>query len=79
MRITEVARRTGATPDQIRYLERKRYITPQWASLKKRRVREYSESELLKIEFIVKYLRQGFKHEVAYQKALDELKQPRLV
>ena len=79
MHITEVARQTGATVDQIRYLEKKGYIRAQWAHLKNRLVRDYVEAEIQKIELIVKYLTQGFKYDVAYEKAMVEMKQPRLV
>jgi DNA-binding transcriptional MerR regulator len=79
MRITEVAKSTGATPDQVRYLEKKKYIRSRWKRLKTRRVRDYSATEVHKIEHIIKYLDQGFKYDIAYQKAMEELAQPRLV
>ncbi len=79
MRITEVARRTGATPDQVRYLEKKKYIRSRWKRLKTRRVRDYSATEVCKIAHIMHYLAQGFKYDIAYQKAREELAQPRLV
>ena len=79
MHITQLAKRTGATPDQVRYLERKGFIKPRWVRLKERRVRDYSEAEVRKIELILKYLNQGFKHDVAYQKAVEEMQRPRLL
>ena len=79
MHITELARRTGGTIDQIRYLERKRYIEPSWVQLKNRYVRDYPESEVHKVEIIVQYLCQGFRYDVAYQKAMEEIQSPRLI
>ena len=79
MRITEVAKRIGATSDEIRYFETKGYIRSRWKRLNTRRVRDYSEAEIRKIELIVKYRRQGFQHGVAYEKALEEMERPRLV
>lgn len=79
MRMTEVAKCTGATPDQVRYLEKKKYIRSRWKRLKTRRVRDYSVTEVRKIEYIIKYLDQGFKYDIAYQKAMEELAQPRLI
>ena len=79
MRITETAKQMGATPDEIRYFEKKGYIRSHWRRLNKRRVREYSGAEVRKIELIVKYRRQGFEHDVAYRKALEEMERPRLV
>ena len=35
--------------------------------------REYSEVDVKKIALIWKYLKKGFKHKSAYQKALEEL------
>jgi hypothetical protein len=49
------------------------------ARLKMRRVKDYSATEVHKIEHIMKYLDQGFKYDIAYQKAMEELAQPRLV
>ena len=79
MRITELAKHLGTTEHQIRYLERKGYIEPNWILLESRRVRQYPDSEVLKTELIVKYLSQGFRYDIAYQKAKDELRRPRLV
>ncbi len=79
MRITEVAKSTGATPDQVRYLEKKKYIRSRWKQLKTRRVKDYSATEVRKIEHIIKYLDQGFKYDIAYQKAMEELDQPHLI
>ena len=79
MRITEVAKQLGILPDEIRWLERKGYIKTKWVVLKNRRVRDYSKKEVRKIELIIKYRRQGFEHGVAYQKAIEEIENPRLL
>ena len=79
MRLTEVAKQLGILPDQIRWFEKKGYVEPGWTLLKRRRVRDYPEDEVRKIGCIVKYRRQGFEHDVAYQKAMKELSNPRLV
>jgi len=79
MRITDVAKLIGVMPDEIRWLEKKGYIKPTWKTLKKRQVRDYPEIEVDKIKLIVKYRREGFEHEVAYQKAKEEWEHPRLV
>ena len=79
MRITELARLTGATTDQIRYLERKRYIHPSWVNLNKRRVRNYNDGDAHKVVTIIKYLYQGFRYDIAYRKAMEEMQNPRLI
>lgn len=79
MRITELAKRTGASTDQIRYLERKRFINPSWVHLNRRRVRDYTDNDAYKAETIIKYLEQGFRYDVAYQKAMEELQSSRLI
>lgn len=79
MRITEVARRAGVTTDDIRYLEMKGYIQCQWITPKNRSIRDYVDSEVSKIELIIKYRREGFEHEMAYSKAMDEMQRPRLI
>jgi DNA-binding transcriptional MerR regulator len=79
MRITEVSKQTGTTPDLIRYFEAKGFITADRIVVHTREVRDYSESIVSIIELILKFVNQGFKHDVAYQKAMSELQQPRLV
>ena len=79
MRITEAAKQTGATTDQVRYLERKGFVRSCWVQLKQRRVRDYSGDDLVRIQTIVKYLDQGFRLDAAYQRALDEILQPPLI
>ena len=39
--------------------------------------KEYSEEDLKKLELIWKYLQNGFKHKIAYQKAMEELQNPK--
>jgi DNA-binding transcriptional MerR regulator len=79
VRITEVAKQLAILPDEIRWFETKGYIKPKWVVLKNRRVRDYSKKEMRKIELIVKYRRQGFEHDMAFQKAMEEMENPRLV
>lgn len=79
MRITDVAKLVGVMPDAIRWFEKKGYVKPTWKTLKKRQVRDYPEVEVQKIKLIVKYRREGFEHEVAYQKAKEELERPQLL
>ncbi len=79
MRITEVAKQFGVMPDDIRWFEKKGYVEPGWTLLRNRHVRDYPDNEVRKIELIVKYRREGFELDVAYQKAMDEMENPRLV
>ena len=79
MRVTEVARWTGATSYEIRYCERKGFMQAGTTRLKERLVRDYPEAELQKIRLIVKYRRQRFRHDTAYEKALEEIERPRLI
>lgn len=79
MRITELAKRFSVTTDQIRYLERKGYIESTWTQLDKRRIRYYPEREINKLELLIKYIDQGFRYDMAYQKAIEEMQNPRFV
>ena len=79
MRITELAKRFSVTTDQIRYLERKGYIESTWTQLDKRRIRYYPEREINKLEFLIKYLDQGFRYDIAYQKTIEEIQNPRFM
>ncbi len=78
MRITELARKTGATVDELRYMDMKGFISTARVRLKQREVRQYQDSDIRKIELIVRYRREGFTWDAAYQKTLHELENPPL-
>mgnify|MGYP000218109184 CR=1 FL=1 len=79
MRITEVANRTGVSADQIRYLERKGFVESTRVQINKRLVRDFSEEAVRTIDAISIYLAQGFKYDVAHEKANQDIAQPRLI
>ena len=79
MGISELARELGVSADLLRYLEHKGFVEPSRRILKKREVRDYSDEQVDFVKLIAKYIRQGFKHDIAYQKAKDEGQNPRLV
>ena len=78
LRITELARKTGASVDEIHYLEKKGFIQSIKSRLTKRDVRHFQDADTLKIQLIIKYRRQGFTWDVAFQKAQQELNKPTL-
>ena len=79
MYITELAKGVGTSVDQVRYLEKKGFVESTWMKLRKRKVRFYSEEEATKVRLIIKYLDQGFRYNVAYEKATEEIKNPQLI
>lgn len=78
-RITELARATGASVDEIRYLEAKGFLKSARLRLHSRQVRDYRDSDVRKVQIIINYRRQGFTWDAAYQKALKEMENPRLI
>jgi len=78
LRITDLARRTGATIDEIRYLETKGFIKSKRTKLKTREVRQFEESCVRTVECIIKFRRQGFTWKSAYEKARQEIDKPTL-
>lgn len=78
MRIVELARATGASVDELRYMEQKGFLNPVRKKLKQRKVRVYQDGDVRKIQLIIKYRRQGFTWDTAYEKALRELENPPL-
>ena len=78
IRITELAKKTGATVDELHYLEKKGFVCSRPLELKQRKVRQYPDADIRKLQLTIKYRRQGFTWDVAYQKALQELENPRL-
>ena len=79
LRISELAKESGATTDLIRYLEAKGFIKPEMLMLRKRKVRNYSEDQVQLVKLIVQHIEKGFKHDTAYKKAIDQINNPRLV
>ena len=79
MQITELARQANTSTDRIRYLERKGFVRANLRRIKVREVRDYTDEEVEKIRLIIKFFRAGFNYDMAYEKALEESRQPRLV
>jgi DNA-binding transcriptional MerR regulator len=78
IRITELARLTGASVDEVRYLEAKHFIESTRVYLVRRAVRGYEDAQVRKVELTIKYRRQGFTWDMAFQKALKEMENPPL-
>jgi hypothetical protein len=78
MRITEMSRLAGASTDELRYMERKGFLSSGARILKSRQVRDYPESEVRKAGLIVKYRKLGFTWDAAFKKAQEELANPPL-
>lgn len=69
---------TGALADELRYMERKHFISPVRVKIKQREVREYGEADTRMVRLIMKYRRMGFTWDVAHGKASGELANPPL-
>jgi DNA-binding transcriptional MerR regulator len=78
LRIIELARKTGASVDEVHYLEKKGFIQSLKSRLTAREVRHFQDTDVRKVELIIKYRRQGFTWDVAFQKAEQELNNPTL-
>jgi DNA-binding transcriptional MerR regulator len=76
MRITEMSRATGASTDELRYMERKGFLNSRLQGLKRRQVRDYQDSDVLKAKLIVKYRNMGFTWDAAFSKAREEMANP---
>jgi len=77
-RITETARLTGASVDEVRYLERRGFLTSARTRLQRREVRQFNESDVEKLRLAIKYRRQGFTWDASCDKARLELTNPTL-
>ena len=73
MKTAEILKKVDIPRHKLYYLEQKGYITPKRVPMGDLEAREYSEEDILKIKLIWKYLKRGFKHKTAYQKAIEEL------
>jgi DNA-binding transcriptional MerR regulator len=78
LRITNLARMIGASVDELRYLERKGFINPVRAQIPRRKVRQYQDADVRKLQLIIKFRRQGFTWDAAFKRAMRELESPSL-
>jgi len=63
---------------KLYYLEQKGYIKPQKTTVGEKEFRQYSETDVKKVESIWKYLKKGFKYKIAFEKAMAEMEDPQL-
>jgi DNA-binding transcriptional MerR regulator len=73
MKTSEVLRLIDIPRHKLYYLEQKGYVSPSRIPMGDLEAREYTPEDVQKVKLIWKYLKQGFKHRIAYQKALEEI------
>ena len=73
MQTSEVLKKINIPRHKLYYLEQKGYIKPKRLPKGDIEAREYSEEDYQKIEAIWQFLQRGFKHKVAYQKAMEKI------
>ena len=73
MKTAEVLSLTDIPRHKLYYLEQKGYIHPKRIPMGDLEAREYAEEDVMKIRLIWKYLKKGFKHKIAYRKAIEQL------
>jgi DNA-binding transcriptional MerR regulator len=78
LRTSDVLKRLNIPRHKLYYLEQKGYVKPTRIPMGELETREYTEEEFRKLELIWKYLQSGFKYKIAYQKAMEELQNPKL-
>lgn len=75
MKTYEILKKIDIPRHKLYYLEQKGYISPSRIPMGDLEAREYSEEDLVKIRLIWKYLKKGFKHKIAFQRAIKEISQ----
>jgi len=78
MRTSDILKKLNIPRHKLYYLEQKGYIKPKRIPMGELESREYSDEEFRKLELIWKYLQSGFKHKIAYEKAMEEMESPKL-
>jgi DNA-binding transcriptional MerR regulator len=76
LKTNELLKRVDIPRHKLYYLEQKGYVTPTRIPMGDLEARAYSDADVTLVAAIWKYLKKGFKHKVAHQKALDEIGQP---
>jgi DNA-binding transcriptional MerR regulator len=78
MQTSDILEKIDIPRHKLYYLEQKGYTHPRKVPRGELEVREYTEEDFRKIQLIWKYLKQGFKHKIAYEKAMEDLTSPQL-
>lgn len=73
MKTSEVLEKTGIPRHKLYYLEQKGYIKPKRLPAGDLETRDYTGDDLIMVELLWKYLKLGFKHKVAFEKAKGDL------
>lgn len=73
MKTSQIIEKTGIPRHKLYYLEQKGYVNPKKVQSGDLEIREYTGNDLILVESIWKYLQMGFKHRVAYEKAVAEI------
>jgi DNA-binding transcriptional MerR regulator len=76
VKTSDLLKRVDIPRHKLYYLEQKGYVKPTRIPMGDLEAREYSKADVELIAAIWKYLKKGFKHKIAYQKALDDLGHP---
>lgn len=78
MRITQMSRTTGASVDELHYMEKKGFLRAITIQIKSRRVRDYQDEDVSIVKSVIQHRRQGFTWDAAYQRATQDFSRPRL-
>ncbi len=73
MKTSEILQKIDIPRHKLYYLEQKGYIKPRRIQMGDLEAREYSSDDILKVRLIWKYLKRGFRHRMAFQKAMEEI------
>lgn len=73
MKTSDILQTIDIPRHKLYYLEQKGYVVPKRIPMGDLEAREYTNEDAMKVKLIWKYLRKGFKHKVAYEKAMEEL------
>lgn len=73
MKTNDLLKQIDIPRHKLYYLEQKGYIAPTRIPMGDLEAREYSAADVELVTAIWKYLKKGFKHRVAYAKALDDI------
>jgi DNA-binding transcriptional MerR regulator len=73
MKTSEVIVKLNIPRHKLYYLEQKGYVRPKRIPMGDLEAREFSKQDFERVKAIWKYLKKGFKHKAAYQKASEEI------
>jgi DNA-binding transcriptional MerR regulator len=74
MKTSDIISKLDIPRHKLYYLEQKGYVRPKRVPMGDLEAREFSTEDFERVKHIWKYLKRGYRHKAAFQRATEEMK-----